>query len=161
MSEQAARELESKLSNYGLEFRPTSERLEELNRVENTYLSIFQGLGGLGLLLGTAGLAVVVARNLMERVREYALMEALGFELSTLRSLALKEHLQLAVWGVGIGSVSAVVGIAPALLGSAGELPGKEFIWFFLLLLGLGIFWTWLSVSLNLRTSRLKLLNEE
>ena len=161
VSEQAARELESKLSNYGLDFRPTSERLEELNRVENTYLSIFQGLGGLGLLLGTAGLAVVVARNLMERGREYALMEALGFELSTLRSLALKEHLQLAVWGVGIGSVSAVVGIAPALLGSAGELPGKEFIWFFLLLLGLGIFWTWLSVSLNLRTSRLKLLNEE
>lgn len=88
-------------------------------------------------------------------------MEALGYELSTLRTLALKEHLKLALWGVGIGSLSALVGIAPAFLGMAGELPVKEFAWFFLLLLGLGIFWTWLSVSLNLRTSRLKLLNDE
>jgi ABC-type antimicrobial peptide transport system permease subunit len=161
VSDEAARHLESKLSHYGLDLQTTSARLEELNKVENTYLSIFQGLGGLGLLLGTAGLGVVVARNLMERGKEYALMEALGYELSTLRALALKEHLKLALWGVGIGSLSALVGIAPAFLGMAGELPGKEFAWFFLLLLGLGIFWTWLSVSLNLRTSRLKLLNDE
>ena len=161
VSDEAARHLESKLSHYGLDLQTTSARLEELNKVENTYLSIFQGLGGLGLLLGTAGLGVVVARNLMERGKEYALMEALGYELSTLRALALKEHLKLALWGVGIGSLSALVGIAPAFLGMAGELPGKEFAWFFLLLLGLGVFWTWLSVSLNLRTSRLKLLNDE
>lgn len=157
----AARHLESQLSNYGLDFQPTSERLEALNKVENTYLSIFQGLGGLGLLLGTGGLAVVVARNLMERGKEFALMEALGFELSALRSLALKEHLELAFWGVGIGSVSAVVGISPALFGMTNELPGEEFVWFFFSLLGLGIFWTWLSVFLNLRKSRLRLLVEE
>jgi hypothetical protein len=36
--------------------------LAEFNTVENTYLSIFQVLGGLGLLLGSAGLGIVVAR---------------------------------------------------------------------------------------------------
>ena len=57
-----------------MEFRSTLDRLQDLQRVENTYLSIFQGLGGLGLLLGTAGLAVVIARNVMERAREFALL---------------------------------------------------------------------------------------
>ena len=68
---------------------------------------------------------------------------------------------EVGVVGVGIGSLSALVELPRHFLGMAGELPGKEFAWFFLLLLGLGIFWTWLSVSLNLRTSRLKLLNDE
>ncbi|MBP52566.1 MAG: hypothetical protein CMI27_05420 [Opitutae bacterium] len=153
--------LEDRLSNYGIEFQSTLERLDNLQKVENTYLSIFQGLGGLGLLLGTAGLAVVVARNLIERGREYGLLEALGYDLPSLRSLARKEYLQLALWGVGIGSISALVGIAPALLGTAGEMPGKEFASFFVLLLSLGIFWTWASVYMNLRTSRLFLLRDE
>ena len=153
--------MEAKLSQYGLEFQPTIDRLGNLQKVENTYLSIFQGLGGLGLLLGTVGLGVVVARNIMERGKEYGLMEALGYELRTLRVFALKEHLQLALWGVGNGSVSAVVGIAPALLGVSSEMPGKEFVWFFLLLLVLGIFWTWASVLLNLKNSRLYLLRDD
>lgn len=161
IDQQARKHLEAKLSQYGLEFQPTIERLGNLQKVENTYLSIFQGLGGLGLLLGTVGLGVVVARNIMERGKEYGLMEALGYELRTLRVFALKEHLQLALWGVGIGSVSAVVGIAPALLGVSSEMPGKEFVWFFLLLLVLGIFWTWASVLLNLKNSRLYLLRDD
>ena len=68
---QVAEHLEDRLSNYGMEFVSTAERLRALQKVENTYLSIFQGLGGLGLLLGTAGLAVVVARNLVERGKEF------------------------------------------------------------------------------------------
>ena len=48
-----------------------------------------------------------------------------------------------------------------ALLGTAGEMPGKEFASFFFLLLSLGIFWTWASVYMNLRTSRLFLLRDE
>jgi len=34
----------------------TPEKLAAFHRVENTYLSTFQALGGLGLLLGTLGL---------------------------------------------------------------------------------------------------------
>ena len=59
--------LEDRLYQHGLEFRESRERLGELQTVENTYLSIFQGLGGLGMLIGTCGLGLVVARNLVER----------------------------------------------------------------------------------------------
>ena len=59
--------------------RPTAERLAEFHRVENTYLSTFQTLGGLGLLLGTIGLAAVLLRNVLERRRELALLGAVGY----------------------------------------------------------------------------------
>ena len=71
--------------------------MSELQEVENTYLSIFQGLGGLGMLIGTCGLGLVVARNLVERGQEIALFEALGFQLNRIKKSALTEHLQLAV----------------------------------------------------------------
>ncbi|MCS6862306.1 MAG: FtsX-like permease family protein, partial [Abditibacteriales bacterium] len=48
------------LEDVGLDLTPASERLTMFKTVENTYLSIFAVLGGLGLLLGSAGLGVVV-----------------------------------------------------------------------------------------------------
>ncbi|MFP6886429.1 MAG: ABC transporter permease, partial [Opitutales bacterium] len=113
--------LADRLANYGMELRPAADRLAELQEVENTYIAIFQVLGGLGLLLGTAGLAVVVVRNLLERSKEFGLLEAVGYPLSSLRQLAMTEHLGLALWGLGIGSVSAMLGITPVLFGEMGQ----------------------------------------
>ena len=56
-----AAEIEEALSDLGADATGTAERLAEFHRVENTYLSTFQTLGGLGLLLGTVGLATVAA----------------------------------------------------------------------------------------------------
>jgi ABC-type antimicrobial peptide transport system permease subunit len=153
--------LADRLANYGLEFRPTIERLSELQEVENTYIAIFQALGGLGLLLGTAGLAVVVIRNLLERSKEFGLMEALGYPMSALRKLAIAEHRGLALWGLGVGASAALVGIAPMLFGDAGQMPGTGFAWLLAALVALSLFWTWLAVSLSLRTSRLSTLRDE
>jgi len=51
--------------------------------VQNTYLGTFQILGGLGLLLGSAGLGIVVLRNVLERRGELGV--AGGGGLSTQR----------------------------------------------------------------------------
>ena len=53
--------LEEALSDYGFNVTSTADRLAAYHRVENTYLSTFQALGGLGLLLGTLGLGGGVA----------------------------------------------------------------------------------------------------
>ena len=45
------------------ELTPAPVRLNQFNAVQNTYLGTFQVLGGLGLLLGSAGLGIVVLRR--------------------------------------------------------------------------------------------------
>jgi putative ABC transport system permease protein len=72
-------ELQSVFRDYGWEMQSTATRLVEFYSVTNTYLSIFLALGALGLILGTIGLAVILARTLLERRREIALMQAVGF----------------------------------------------------------------------------------
>jgi ABC-type antimicrobial peptide transport system permease subunit len=156
-----AKHLEDRLQQHGIEFRESKERLSELQEVENTYLSIFQGLGGLGMLIGTCGLGLVVARNLVERGQEIALFEALGFQFNRIKQSALTEHLQLAVWGIIIGSSSALVGIAPALFGNVLDKPSMSFVWFIAALASLSFLWVFLAVFLTLRKSQLHLLKNE
>src|SRR5262249_21123155 len=55
--------LEAALAGHGFTVTPAIERLKAYLAVENTYLATFQALGGLGLLLGALGLAVVLLRS--------------------------------------------------------------------------------------------------
>ena len=71
--------LESALAEEGFESVDAREELAQFLAVQNTYLSTFQSLGALGLLLGTIGLAVVQLRSVLERRGELALMRAGGF----------------------------------------------------------------------------------
>ena len=77
-SEELNRRLEEDLSDQGYDGESTVELLGEYLAVQNTYLSTFQSLGALGLLLGTFGLAAVQLRSVFERKRELALMRAGG-----------------------------------------------------------------------------------
>ena len=109
--------LESTLSDLGLDLETTANRLAGFHRVENTYLSTFQTLGGLGLLLGTFGLAAVLLRNVLEARRELALLRAVGYEIKALSWVVCSENILLLVLGLVMGTVSAFVAIIPALSG--------------------------------------------
>ncbi len=154
-------ELSRALTDRGLELTTTARRLAEFQAVENTYLSIFQALGGLGLLLGSAGLAIVVARNVLERRREFGLLAAVGFRPRQLRRLVFAEHRWLIVAALLIGTGSALVGVWPQLAEKAGGFPLRETG---LLLAGLALgclFWTWLATRLALRGSGVAALRSE
>ena len=71
------------------------ERLAGFHRVENTYLSTFQSLGALGLVLGTIGLLAVLLRNVLERRAELALLRAMGYRERTLAAMVVAEHVLL------------------------------------------------------------------
>jgi putative ABC transport system permease protein len=113
-------ELQSVFRDYGWELQKTAHRLVEFYSVTNTYLSIFMALGALGLILGTIGLAVILARTLLERRREIALMQAVGFSTSPIFKIITIEYLILLFVGVLIGFIAAVVATLPAFL-SAGS----------------------------------------
>jgi len=156
-----AQELSRALQDRGLEVTPASRRLAEFNAVENTYLSIFQVLGGLGLLLGSAGLAIVVARNVLERRREFGLLEAVGFRADQLRRLVFAEHRWLILAALVIGTLSALLAVWPGLAEKAGGFPLREVA---LLLVGLTVgcvFWTWLATRIALRGSGVAALRSE
>ena len=92
----------------------TVERLAEFHRVENTYISTFQTLGGLGLLVGTVGLAAVLLRNVLERRRELALLGAVGYRAGHVFAIVLAENVLLLGWGLAIGTACALVAVSPA-----------------------------------------------
>ncbi|MBL8231489.1 MAG: ABC transporter permease [Bryobacterales bacterium] len=115
--------MEDRLKDYGLDLQPTVERLAAFHKVENAYLSTFQTLGGLGLLLGTVGLAAVLLRNVLERRKELALLRAVGYEPGQLATMVLAENTLLLACGLAAGTVCALLAIAPALLERGGKLP--------------------------------------
>ena len=147
-------ELSRGLQSRGLEVVSTWRRLAEFQAVENTYLGIFQALGGLGLLLGSAGLGIVVLRNVLERRGELALLQAVGFRRSVLQRLVLSEHWLLVLLGVGLGMSTALVAVWPAR--DAG-VPVVTLI----VLTGGGLSWCWLSAWVALRKSLLPVLRNE
>ena len=127
--DRVTRELEQRLEQFGLDLGSSAARLEAYHRVENTYLSTFQALGGLGLVLGCAGLAAVVARSVLERRRELALLGATGYTGRDLQIVVLAEQCAVVCWGLGIGVIAALVAVAP-MLASRGVGPiGAALAW--------------------------------
>lgn len=121
--EEISAHLTRQLEQRGLALEPARQRLERYLSVQNTYIGIFTVLGGLGVLLGTAGIGVLVARHVLERRGELGIMQALGFRPGTLRSMILGEHAVLLVLGVILGTATAVLAVIPQLLGSGSGLP--------------------------------------
>ena len=116
--------VEKELEPFGVDAVSTTERLAAFHTVENTYLSTFQALGGLGLLLGTIGLAAVMFRNVLERRRELALLRAVGYEQRHVRLMILAETIFLLLAGLVAGVACALIAVIPAWLSHGGGGPG-------------------------------------
>ena len=107
--------LQKSLTDLGATITTTSDRLAAFNSVENTYISIFNVLGGLGVILGAAGLGIVTARNLSERRNEFSQLHQIGISRKIIRSLIFRETRQFILWASGIGLVAAIISILPVL----------------------------------------------
>lgn len=127
---EVARRLEERLGDEGLDATDSRQALAAFLAVQNTYLSTFQSLGALGLLLGTFGLATVQARSVLERRGELALLRAAGFPQSRLNRLVLLEHAVLLLGGLAVGVLSALGAVLPhGALGSASAPWGELSLW--------------------------------
>lgn len=122
-STEVAQILESRLADQGFDTVSAQQMLTSLLAVQNTYLSTFQSLGALGLLLGTFGLAAVQLRTILERRAELALLRAAGFAGSRLQSLVLRETMLLLLGGLLFGVLSALVTVVPHMLFGDASVP--------------------------------------
>lgn len=115
--------LETQLTPFGFDAEPVADRIADFLAVQNTYLSTFQALGGLGLLLGTIGLGTVMLRNVIERRSELALLRAVGFRNAKLAALVLLENALLLAWGLAAGTISALLAVSPHLASRGADVP--------------------------------------
>lgn len=114
--------LEDGLQDFGFDLRSSGEVLRHFNKVQNTYLSTFMVLGGLGLLIGTIGLAAVLLRNVNDRRGELALMRAIGFSRKAVAGIVISETLFLLMLGEFQGALAAIIATAPTLLSTQSEM---------------------------------------
>ena len=118
--------LRDALGDTGFMTTPTEEVLARYLRVENTYLAIFLALGGLGLLLGAPGVGVLLFRQVLARRRELAVLATMGWRRERIRRLIGLEHSAIILFGVGIGGLSALIAVIPALGTSVSRAPAQS-----------------------------------
>ncbi len=160
-SPEVAAVLTRALRDVGFEVTPAVRLLESFNAVQNTYLGTFQVLGGLGLLLGSLGLGVLLLRNVLERRGELAILLAVGYRRHTLRHLLVWEHGTLLLGGLGAGVVSAAIAVLPSVLSPTAEVPYGSLSLTLGAVLLCGILWTLVAAAVALRGELLNALRQE
>lgn len=153
--------LETQLSDFGFDVTSTAERLASFHRVENTYLSTFQALGGLGLMLGTIGLAIVLLRNVLERRREMALLRAVGYNSKHFTLMVVAENAFLVCCGLMTGTLAAILAIAPAFFSGRGHVSTLSLGLLLLTVLVIGLLASTLATIAALRSPLLPALRSE
>ena len=153
--------LEDRLADYGFDVTSAAERLAAFHRVNNTYLATFQTLGALGLLLGTLGLGAVLLRNVLERRRELALLRAVGYDMGHVSLMVLVENGLLLFGGLGVGTVCALVAIAPAWIERGGQFPVMSLGGLLLAVAGAGLVSSLAATVVAVRSPLLPALRSE
>ncbi|MEI7725112.1 MAG: ABC transporter permease [Bacteroidota bacterium] len=156
-----SKRLETLFRDYGLMAITAPERLSSFNAVENTYLSVFMMLGGLGIIIGTIGLGIVLLRNISQRKQELSLYVALGFRKQFVFKLILAEHTLILAAGLLLGVIAALPVILPLLI-----CPGSSIPWIFisvilLLVVANGFLWIFFSARKILTMDPLSGLRKE
>lgn len=112
----------------GITVETTQERLRLLASVESTYLDMFLVLGGLGMMLGIFGIALVIIHGVEERRHEFAVLTAIGLPHRQILLLILAEYGALVTIGLVTGLIPAVVAIQPAAYALKSEMPWRLII---------------------------------
>jgi putative ABC transport system permease protein len=76
---------------------------------QKQFFRLMQGYLALGLLVGIAGLGVVMVRAVRERRRQIGVLRSLGFEAAAVRRAFMTESAFVAAEGIVIGTVLALV----------------------------------------------------
>lgn len=148
------------LRAYGFVTKDPKNILANFLEVQNAYLSTFQLLGGLGMILGILGLAIVLLRNIYERRGELALMSATGYRRWQLIQLVLMETGILLGLGLLLGIIPALAAVAPH-FASGNSLPLTRLIFLIATTGIVGFIATTLAVVRNVQPQVIYALKKE
>lgn len=160
-AQKVSTELEDALADYGFDAKSTGEIIKNYHAVENTYLSTFQTLGGLGLFLGTTGLGIILIRNVIERRGELATMRAFGYQRKFLALMVLAENAFLLCIGILTGALTAMITVAPHLFQDYAGIQWSSLLLTLILVIIVGLASSIAAVSVILRVPLLPALKAE
>ncbi|MDO5566748.1 MAG: ABC transporter permease, partial [Planctomycetia bacterium] len=103
------------LGDYGPMIETVPDRLGRFFRVQNGYITIFQTLGALGVLLGTLGLAGLQVQDLFARRRELALLQTIGFSRKRIFTMLFLENAFMLLLAVIMAWLAMIVAVWPQL----------------------------------------------
>jgi ABC-type antimicrobial peptide transport system permease subunit len=148
--------LDDRLAEYGVHFEPAADRLASFFVVTNTYLSVFTILGGIGMILGVAGLGLILIRNFNQRKKDFGIMLAEGFSVITVRNMIFGEHARILTSGIFTGLISAFVATRPSIM-SNSDFPWKSLLVILVLIVAAGL----CALSISVRTINRDILIKE
>jgi putative ABC transport system permease protein len=83
--------------------------VEDNFAANRSFFQLMQGFLALGLLVGIAGLGVVMVRAVRERRRNIGVLRALGFQAGTVQRAFLTESSFVALEGILLGAALGIV----------------------------------------------------
>jgi ABC-type antimicrobial peptide transport system permease subunit len=97
------------LFEYGASVELATDRIQKFNSLQNTYLMIFFQLGLLSLILGLAGIIIIILRNIHERKIENELMSKIGFSKIQIFKLYFYENFMITFYSAILGLIAHLV----------------------------------------------------
>jgi ABC-type lipoprotein release transport system permease subunit len=153
--------LTERLQSVGLDLVRSVDRLKEFYAVESAYLMMFLVLGGMGLILGSAGMGVLVLRNVLERRGELALLRAVGYSERQAARVVMAEHRWLLLAGMGAGTAASALAMGPTLLRPGVQMPYALLAGFLVGTAAFSLGWIALAARAGLRAPMIPALRRE
>ena len=104
-----ARALDSRFIENGVEAESFRAIIQEFAHINLQFLRLMEGYLALGLIVGIAGLGVVMVRAVRERRREVGVLRSLGFLVEQVRRAFMLESGFVAFEGIFVGAALALV----------------------------------------------------
>ena len=103
----------------------------------------------------------MLLRNVLERRRELAVLRAVGYRQTDFFTLVMAENVLLLVGGLFVGTICAVLAVAPMFLDRGGRLPGASLVFLLTGVLSTGLLVSLASTAIALRAPLLRSLRDE
>ena len=105
---------------------------------------------------GTVSLAVVLARSILERKNEIALLQSLGFTSRQISGMLVREYIVLLFYGISIGFLSAAIAVLPNFISQGSEVSFSSVLLIVFVIFANGVIWIVGLSKVGLKKKRLE-----